>query len=116
MSSIEVGGKVLVTNSQSTRITTIERETKTQWVTKEGGKYRKDDLYSVGTAGDWNRFRLVPLTEEGEEEFRNKVKQQIANRKLCSNDFLNDLTDMPLEFKIQLIETVNQNKTEVTKC
>ena len=34
MSSIEVGGKVLVTNSQSTRITTIERETKTQWVTK----------------------------------------------------------------------------------
>ncbi len=70
-SNLKVGDKVLYESLRCERmaIVAIERETPTQWITSDGGKFRKATLREVGTDG-WTRSWIEPLTEKSYARYK----------------------------------------------
>lgn len=86
---LKVGDRVY-TNSRYTgpRIITIERETRTRWVTEGGSQWRKSDGYRVGN-DVWDSQNIEPVTDEREQvvvAYRERTKRVAIMRKLREID------------------------------
>lgn len=68
---LRVGSTVLVVRATlGDTLTKIARETKTLWITENGGRFRKDDLYASGSTG-YERSRIVDVeSEHGQRHLR----------------------------------------------
>ena len=106
--TVKTGDRVLVIGRYNKHITTIERETTTQLITVEGGRYRKKNLRKVGEDG-WSSTHLQRLTPELEAQFREQVLNQKLNRMLTDQKFLDKLQHMSIEFKQNLVDSVTNN-------
>jgi hypothetical protein len=70
---LQIGQQVIVTRSASggrtiLEVTNIESETPTQWVTKDGRRWRKKDLEMVGS-DVWSRGSIAAINAENKAEF-----------------------------------------------
>jgi hypothetical protein len=71
---MKVGDKVFVRSKYSVVLTSIERETKTQWILKNKQRFRKDTLGLVG-ASAYDNSHIEEATPEKIEQFLNRKKQ-----------------------------------------
>lgn len=85
MSKLSVGSKVIIRSRNGDRITTIKRETKTQWITGDVGssserRFRKENCMEVG-CDSWLFFRIELCTKEIQDEFNKKRLVSLMNRR-----------------------------------
>jgi hypothetical protein len=71
---MKVGDKVFIKSKYGVVLTTIERETKTQWVLKNKQRFRKDTLRLVGESA-YNFSSIEEATPEKIEQFLRHKKQ-----------------------------------------
>ena len=71
---MKVGDKVFIKSKYGVVLTTIERETKTQWVLKNKQRFRKTTLRLVGES-TYSFSSIEEATPEKIEQFFNRKKQ-----------------------------------------
>lgn len=100
---LKVDDKVFVVVGDTTRLTRIERETKTLFITKAGGRYNKKNGKQAGSYGYFTP-RLEQWTLEKENAFVEKVANNEANKFLASDDVQKRMRALPLDVKQQIID------------
>ena len=73
---IRVGDQVKVANHRRSYLTTIERETKTQWVAADGNKYNKRTRRLVGERDAWTHTTIRAVTADEAAEIKDKNAQR----------------------------------------
>lgn len=102
---LKVGDKVFVVTGDTTRLTRIERETKTLFITKTGGRYNKKNGKQSGYDGYFTP-KLEQWTLEKENAFVEKKAINKANTFLASDDAQVLMKALPLEVKQQIIDLI----------
>ncbi len=92
--NLKVGDKVLYEHSRGRMaIVTIARETRTLWVTNDGGKFRKTTLKGIDN-DVWYQAWIEPLTEEAQARY-DQWYEDHSRRVIWNNIKWLPLPDMP---------------------
>lgn len=114
MFDLKVGDPVFVVTGDSMRRTFVERETKTMFITRHGGRYKKTDGKQVGCDGYFTP-KLEQWTQEKDDAFTAKIENSKADKLLISDDAQKRMRALPLDVKQQIIELLNAHSDSATK-